>query len=133
MRTILFLLASLLFYSNTLIAQNSDDGITLQQCLDFAINNSYTTHKANLEVSKANHQIDEARSKVLPQINASGSFDHSIVLPTTMLPGELIGQSGTQIPVQMGSKNDLDFSVTLEQVIFSPTLFTGIKIAKNNN
>ncbi|MBN9300383.1 MULTISPECIES: TolC family protein [Dysgonomonas] len=133
MRTILFLLALFLFYSNTLIAQNSDDGITLQQCLDFAINNSYTTHKANLEVSKANHQIHEAQSKILPQINASGSFDHSIVLPTTMLPGELIGQSGTQIPVQMGSKNDLDFAVTLEQVIFSPTLFTGIKIAKNNN
>lgn len=132
MRTILFLLALFLLNGNTLIAQNLDERITLQQCLDFAINNSYTAHKAKLEVSKANYQIHEMRSKVLPQINASGSFDHSIVLPTTMLPGELIGQSGTQIPVQMGSKNELDFAVTLEQIIFSPTLFTGIKIAKND-
>ena len=59
-------------------------------------------------------------------------FEHSLVLPTTMLPGELIGESGTQIPVQMGSKNELDFGISVEQVIFSPTLFTGIKIARNS-
>jgi hypothetical protein len=32
----------------------------------------------------------------------------------------------------MGSKYALDFSANEEQVIFAPTLFTGIKIAKNN-
>lgn len=132
MRTILILFA-LLVTGNSVMAQNSNEKvISLRQCLDFAVNNSYAAHRANLNISEADHRINEARSGVLPQINASGGFDHSIVLPTTMLPGELIGQSGTQIPVQMGSKNDLDFGVTVEQVIFSPTLFTGIKIAKNN-
>ncbi|GAE86576.1 TolC family protein [Bacteroides reticulotermitis] len=114
------------------MAQNSNEKFTLGQCLDFAINNSYAAHRANLDVSEAGYQINEARSNVLPQINASGGFDHSLVLPTTMLPGELIGESGMQIPVQMGSKNELDFGVSVEQIIFSPTLFTGIKIAKNN-
>ncbi|WP_163209350.1 TolC family protein [Bacteroides sp. 519] len=114
------------------MAQNSNGKFTLDQCLDFAINNSYAAHRANLNIDEAGQQINEARSGVLPQIIASGSFDHSMVLPTTMLPGELIGESGTQIPVQMGSKNELDFGVSVEQVIFSPTLFTGIKIARNN-
>ncbi|MDR2039735.1 MAG: TolC family protein [Bacteroidales bacterium] len=131
MRAIQILLA-LLIIGNTVMAQNSSGKITLEQCLDFAINNSYAAHRANLDVSEADYQVNEARSGVLPQINASGSFDHSLVLPTTMLPGELIGESGTQIPVQMGSKNELDFGVSVEQVIFSPTLFTGIKIARNN-
>jgi outer membrane protein TolC len=131
MRTIQILLA-LLMIGNTVMAQNSSGKITLEQCLDFAINNSYAAHRANLNVSEARYQINEARSGVLPQINASGGFDHSLVLPTTMLPGELIGESGTQIPVQMGSKNELDFGVSVEQIIFSSTLFTGIKIAKNN-
>jgi outer membrane protein TolC len=131
MRTIQVLLA-LLLIGNTVMAQNSNEKFTLDQCLDFAINNSYAAHRVNLNIDEAGQQISEARSKVLPQINASGSFDHSMVLPTTMLPGELIGESGTQIPVQMGSKNELDFGVSVEQVIFSPTLFTGIKIAKNN-
>lgn len=131
MRTIQFLFA-LLITGNTVMAQEYPQRFSLQQCLDFAINNSYAAHRVNLDVKEASCQINEARSNVLPQINASGSFDHSMVLPTTMLPGELIGESGTQIPVQMGSKNELDFGVSFEQVIFSPTLFTGIKIAKNN-
>ncbi|MDR1202402.1 MAG: TolC family protein [Tannerellaceae bacterium] len=131
MRTILILF-TLLFIGNTVMAQEYPQRFSLQQCLDFAINNSYAAHKANLNIDEAGQQINEARSGVLPQINASGSFDHSMVLPTTMLPGELIGESGTQIPVQMGSKNELDFGVSVEQVIFSPTLFTGIKIARNN-
>lgn len=131
MRTIQVLL-TLLITGNTVMAQESPQKFSLQQCLDFAVNNSYATHRANLDVSEAGYRINEARSNVLPQINASGGFDHSMVLPTTMLPGELIGESGTQIPVQMGSKNELDFGVSIEQVIFSPNLFTGIKIAKNN-
>ena len=131
MRTIQVLFA-LLITANSVIAQNSNEKFTLGQCLDFAINNNYATHRANLDISEAGYQINEARSNVLPQINASGGFDHSLVLPTTMLPGELIGESGTQIPVQMGSKNKLDFGISIEQVIFSPTLFTGIKIARNN-
>lgn len=114
------------------MAQNANKKVTLQQCLDFALNNSYAVHGANLDVDAAGYRINEAWSGVLPQIQTSGSFDHSIVLSTTMLPGELIGESGTQIPVQMGSKNELDVDLTIEQVIFSPTLFTGIKIAKNN-
>jgi Outer membrane protein len=131
MKAILILFA-LLMIGNTVMAQNSSGKITLEQCLGFAINNSYAAHRANLNVSKADYQVNEARSGVLPQINASGGFDHSLVLPTTMLPGELIGESGTQIPVQMGSKNELNFGVSVEQIIFSPTLFTGIKIARNN-
>ncbi|MDR0430229.1 MAG: TolC family protein [Tannerellaceae bacterium] len=131
MRTILILFA-LLVTGNAVKAQEYPQRFSLQQCLDFAINNSYATHRANLNIDEARQQINESRSNVLPQINASGSLDHSMVLPTTMLPGELIGETGTQIPVQMGSKNELDFGVSIEQVIFSPTLFTGVKIAKNN-
>jgi len=113
-------------------AQEYSPKYSLQQCLDFAVNNSYAAHRANLGISEAEHQIHEARSGVLPQINGSGSFDNSIVIPTMMLPGEIIGQPGTQIPVQMGTKNTLDFSVAAEQVLFAPSLFAGIKIARNN-
>jgi len=105
---------------------------SLQQCLDFAINNSYAAHRANLDIREAEHQAQEALSGALPQINASGSFDNNMVLPTMMMPGEMIGQPGTQIPVQIGTKNALDLSATAEQIIFAPSLFTGIRIAKNN-
>lgn len=113
-------------------AQEIPQRYSLQQCLDFAVNNSYAAHKAKLDVSEADYLTHEARAGVLPQINVSGSFDHNIILPTTLLPGEIIGQPGTQIPVQMGTRNVMDLSATIEQVIFAPSLFAGIKIAKNN-
>ena len=114
-------------------AQEYPPKYSLQQCLDFAVNNSYAAHRANLDIRDAEHQIHEARSGVLPQINASGSLDNNMVLPTMMMPGEIIGQPGTQIPVQIGTKNTLDLSIAAEQIIFAPSLFTGIKIAKNND
>ena len=113
-------------------AQEYSQKYSLQQCIDFAVNNSYAAHRANLDIREAEHQMQEARAGVLPQINASGSYDNNIVLPTMMMPGEIIGEPGTQIPVQIGTKNTLDLSVAAEQIIFAPSLFTGIKIAKNN-
>jgi outer membrane protein TolC len=105
---------------------------TLQQCLDFAVNNSYAAYRANLDMQEAALQKQEAQSGVLPQINLSGSFDDNVLLAKMMLPGEIIGQPGEQIPVEMGTQYVLDASARLEQVIFSPTLFAGIKIAKNH-
>ena len=130
------LLTTLLFFlalsEINVSAQEYRPRYSLQQCLDFAVNNSYAAHKASLDIREAEHRIQEARSGVLPQINASGSFDNSMILPTMMMPGEIIGQPGMQIPVQMGTKNALDLSAVAEQVIFAPSLFSGIKIAKNN-
>jgi len=126
-------LCALLIVGNYAMGQHSNVKFSLGECIDFAINNNYSAHRANLDVMEAGYQINEMRSKVFPQINASCGFNYNLVVPTTMLPGELIGEAGIQIPVQMGSKNELDFGVSVEQVIFSPGLFTGIKIAKNNH
>ena len=113
-------------------AQETSSGYSLRECLDFAVNNSYKAHRANLDIRESGYQKDEVRSGVLPQINANGGFDHYLALPSMVLPGEIIGQPGAKIPVQMGTKNELSLSASLEQVVFSPSLFTGIKIAKNN-
>ena len=130
-RSVLTMILFILALSNVR-AQEYPTRYSLQQCLDFAVNNSYAAHRANLSIREAEHQIHEARAGVLPQINASGSFDNNIVLPTMMMPGEIIGEPGTQIPVQIGTKNTLDLSAAAEQVLFAPSLFTGIKMAKNN-
>lgn len=48
---------------------------TLQQCLDFAVNNSYALHRARLDMQEANYQRQEAQTGVLPQVSASGSLN----------------------------------------------------------
>jgi Outer membrane protein len=128
----MILLSAFILSGGNIEAQEYMQKYSLQQCLDFAVNNSYAAHRASLDIREAEHQIREARAGVLPQINGFGSFDNNIVLPTMMMPGEIIGEPGTQLPVQIGTKNTLDLSVAAEQIIFAPSLFTGIKIAKNN-
>ena len=86
-------------------AQEYPLGYSLQQCLDFAVNNSYAAHRANLDIREAEYQIHEVRSGMLPQINASGSFDNSIVIPTMMLPGEIIGQPGDRKSTRLNSSH----------------------------
>ena len=105
---------------------------TLQQCLDFAVNNSYAAHRAKMDIQEANYRRQEAQAGVLPQVSASGSLDDNVVLGKVILPGEIIGQPGTNIAAEMGTKYALDASARLEQVVFAPSLFTGIKIAKNS-
>jgi outer membrane protein TolC len=68
----------------------------------------------------------------LPQVNAAGSFDNNLAIGKVILPGEIVGQPGTTIAAEMGTKYVLDASARVEQVVFSPSLFTGIKIAKNS-
>lgn len=122
-----------LLLTNTVKAQEYTKAYSLKECLDFAVNNSYEIHKSNLDIREASYQVGEAKSGILPQVNINSEYDKYIALPSVVLPGEIIGQPGTQIPVQMGTKNELNFSASLEQVIFSPSLFTGIKVAKNNH
>ena len=91
---------------------------TLQQCLDFAVNNSYTVHRAKMDMQEAVYQRQETQAGVLPQVSASGSLDDNVVLGKVILSGEIIGQSGTNIAAEMGTKYVLDASARLEQVVF---------------
>ena len=132
-KVFLSLSLSFLFLAHTVKAQEYTEVYSLRACLDFAVNNSYEIHQSNLKIREAGYQIEEAKSGILPQVNVNGGFDNYIALPSVVLPGEIIGQPGTQIPVQIGTKNELNFSASLEQVVFSPSLFTGIKVARNNH
>jgi outer membrane protein TolC len=126
---------SVIIFSTFLLLGSSlkaQEKYSLQQCLDFAVHNSYVANRAQLDVQEANYQKQEANAGILPQINGSGSLDNNVILGKVMLPGEIIGQPGTTLAAEMGTKYALDFTAKVEQVIFAPTLFAGIKIAKNN-
>jgi outer membrane protein TolC len=125
------IIAVLLFTGNAK-AQEYPPKYSLQQCLDFAVDNSYAARRSHLDIREADYQKQEALAGVLPQVNASGSFDNNLAIAKVVLPGEIVGQPGTTIAAEMGTKYFLDASASMEQVIFSPSLFTGIKIAKNN-
>jgi len=113
-------------------AQQTLSGLTLEGCIDYALRNNLKIRQVDLEQKESQYRISEVKSKILPQVSGRGLIDRNLVIPTMILPGELVGTPGTKIPVQMGAKNVLDFSIQLEQVIYDPSLFVGLKIARTD-
>jgi outer membrane protein TolC len=132
-KVIIITAALALLKLKTAMAQGNPQMFTLQQCLDFAVNNSYVMQKAALDVKEAAYKAGEAKAGLFPQVSGSGALDDNIRLPVMLLPGEIVGQEpGTQIAIATGTQYVVDFTARAEQVIFDPALFVGIKIARSS-
>lgn len=104
---------------------------SLQQCLLYALDKGHKVRISNLDIEKAEASYKESKGALLPQINAGGTFNNNIASPVTMLPGEIIGQPGTTVSAELMTKYDANASIQLEQVVFDPALFVGLKVSKN--
>lgn len=60
-----------------------------------------------------------AYSYFLPTLDYQGVSVNSLELPVMMLPGEIIGSPGTHIPIKMGTKFNIQHSLTLNWAIFN--------------
>lgn len=103
--------------------------ITLDQCLKMALDYSPKLRTALLEQQRLKYQRDETLSAGLPQVNANGSFDDYLSLPTSLIPGEFFGQPGTMIPVQFGTKYNLSATLDASQLLYSQSFLTSMKLA----
>lgn len=127
------LLVSLLFLTGSLTAQNSPDlsePLTLEDCVFYAINHNPDIRRAQLDEQNNDYVIKEVRSAALPQITGTGQYMNNYALAEQILPGEVFGQPGTSIPVKFGVANTMTANVEVQQQLFNPSLFVGVKAAK---
>lgn len=103
----------------------------LQECLQYALENSYELHKAKFGTQESEAAHKEAKSALLPQLNGSVSVTDNLKLATSMMPGDFFGMPGELIGIEMGVKYSVATGIDLEQVVFDAGLFTGIKISRN--
>lgn len=128
----IFLLFFLILFTVRICAQESLGEYSLQKCIDYALERNYTIRQHDSKIGDSEYKAKELGSQLLPQVSINGSYDRYLEIPSTILPGEIIGKPGEKISVQAGTKNVVDFSARLEQVIYNPGLFQGMKIAKSN-
>lgn len=134
MKTIFFAILLLLLSIPLLFAQipNNNISLSLEECVGQAIDKNINTVNARIEQEKSSHRIVEARSVLLPQIGIDGNFVNNTQLPTTMLPGVIIGQPGTNIPVQIGSRYNTSANISVCQILYNQTALTSLKISKHS-
>ncbi len=111
-------------------AQNNAYHFDLKEALQYGLENSSTIRQSLLDQEQAKYKVGEVRSSGLPQITGEGQFQNFPNLPTQLLPGEIVGQPGTQIPVQFGTEFTTSATFKISQLLYSQEFFTGLKAAE---
>jgi len=105
--------------------------LTLKDAVNHALENKADAKKSKLKIENSEYQIQEVRSRALPQISANGSLNHNPILQTSVIDGSSFGQPGTIIQATFGQKWNSIAGVSLTQTIFDQSVFMGLKAAKS--
>lgn len=122
-----YLLLLFVLVSVTTLAQKR---MTLQECIDYALQNNQNVKSAHAGVTAAEAKVDEYIATGLPQIAGNADLANNYIIPTSFLPGEFFGQPGEYIGVQFGTQYTGRATLDLNQMIFSGSYFVGLKAAK---
>lgn len=124
------LLIALLLFAVTAKSQEIKP-LTLKEAITYALENKAEARKAKLKVENSEYQIQEVRSRALPQISANGGLTYNPVLQTSVIDGSSFGQPGTTIQATFGQKWISTAGISLTQALFDQSVFTGLKAAKS--
>lgn len=128
LKAIAFFFVASFFISQNVSAQNQT--LTLKDAIKYALQNKADAKKAKLDVENSNYQIQEVRSRALPQISANGNMTYNPSLQLNALPGDIFGAPGTTVLAPLGQEWTSGAGVSLTQTIFDQSVFTGLKAAK---
>jgi len=105
--------------------------LSLQEAIDFALENSYETTNARLDIAAAIKQKWETTADGLPQINANVDYQNRLKQPVQLLPAEITGgEPGTFVPITFGTAQQLSATATAEQIIFDGSYIVAVRAAK---
>lgn len=102
--------------------------LSAQQAVEYAKQNSVQVKNALIDILIQEQTNRDITSAALPQINGNGSVTNYLDIPTTLLPGEIIGQpAGTFVPVKFGTKWISSAAVSFNQLLFDGQVFIALK------
>ena len=119
------LLVFILFQvSGTLSAQT----ISLEQCIDTALQFNRTIKLSQQDVFLANEKNKEAKSNLLPKLIGMTDYRYYTNLPYQLMPADAFGgPAGTYKEVQFGVPQSLNANLQLTVPIYNPTALGAIK------
>ena len=120
-KLLLFFVSVLCFGFN---AQEKSMRISLDEAIDFAIENSYNTKASKNGISSAKQTVRETTASGLPQINASFDYQNFLKQPVSLAD---FNGDGIDEQFVFGKKQNLSATVTLSQLIFDGYYLVALK------
>lgn len=103
--------------------------LSLKQAMDMAAKQSYSVQSSALEAEKAESKIKEVTAIGLPQINATGTLNNYIKVPTQVIPN-FFGSDPATIKVQFGVPWSMSGGVQLNQLLFDGSYLVGLQASR---
>ncbi len=122
----------LLFLLNKAAAQPTM--MSLNQAQQYGLENRRSMTIADLEVLSAQKRVLEATSIGLPQINADGTFQQFINIPTTVVDASFLNPNappGSTIAFRMGMPYSVTGGISASQLLFDGSYFVGLQVSKH--
>ena len=118
------LLIIIILLSNNLFGQNA---FTLENAIDYALKNNRLSKNATSDLEIANAKKWETIANGLPQISAFFDYSNNIKQPISLVPAEFFGGNpGEFAELSFGTKQTLDGSLTLRQLLFDGSYMIGL-------
>jgi outer membrane protein len=109
-------------------ALEAQSQMSLLQAQDYAIKNSFVIKNTIYDAEVAAKTTQELIATGLPQVEGSGSFQHNIYAPYSIIPAGSFGPTEQRIRFQQPF--NLTLGVTASQLLFSGTWLVGLEASK---
>lgn len=130
---------------------------TMEEAVQYALENAFEVRDKQLEVTRADRDIDEFLSTGLPQVSGSVDYNYYIDIPITLVPPFFPEQrttlvqdvDGEEVPLtypvtddagnpvfgdpsefQFGLRHNLTAGIRMDALLFDGTFFVGLKASK---
>ena len=112
-------------------AQNFPNSLTLDEAIEYGINNNFSVKNANREIEKAQKDRWSTIAIGLPQIYAEVNYQNFLEMPVSLVPAQFFGgQSGEFAEISFGTKQKIVGSVRMDQIIFDGSYIVGLEASK---
>jgi outer membrane protein len=114
-------------------AQTSSRTFTLQEAIDFALENNINLKNSQESVAAAEARVKEIKGMGLPQLDASGTIIDNYIIPTSFIPAIIFDPNAEPdelIGVKFGTQYSGNASINLQQMIFNGSYIVGLKASR---
>ncbi|WP_298532584.1 TolC family protein [uncultured Algibacter sp.] len=110
--------------------QETKQSFTLQEAIDYAIENNRNAKNASRDVEAAYKQKWETIAIGLPQLNGQIDYQNNLKQQVNVIPSDFEDPDSPLVPVVFGAKQNLSASASLSQLIFDGSYIVGLQSAK---
>ncbi|WP_340076045.1 TolC family protein [Leptobacterium sp. I13] len=120
-----------LLYITTGIAQQKEYRFSLEEAINYALENNRMAINAQRDIEAAKKQKWETTATGLPKIDASIEYQNFLKQQVSLIPAEFFGgEPGTFSEIIFGTKQSASATATLKQLLFDGSYLVGLQSAK---